>query len=665
MSGRSPASLSSPFRARRARAAASAATLIALLLLAAAGAAQPAGAAQLAGTVQSGSVPLPGTPVTLYRAASAANGTPRALGGAVTDARGRFTISYRDARAGAVLYLTAGTRSAVRLAAMLGPAPRPRRVVVNELTTAATGFALAQFTDGWRIGGPSPGPRNAALMARNLADPRTGRVSPVLLRTPNGGQTSTLATFRSVANMLAGCARSARHCTRLERLARTPGGRPANGALDAVANIAKHPWQHVKPLFALSFAKPAPYRGALGAKKRPAAWTMPLRFAGDGRSMDGPGNFAIDAKGNVYVSNNYEYGRPATDPRCGSKLLPKFGPDGRYTRNSPFAGGGLDGAGYGIALDPRGNVWVGNYGFAAPVPDCPESSQPNHRSISKFSPRGRSLAGENGIVAGDVFWPQGMASDKRGTIWIANCGNGLITRMPGDRPHDAVGLDVGLEQAFDVAINHVGDVYATGLGNSKLAILSPDGTLKRPLLGRAELGLNRPMGIAADSRGNMWIANSGLINLPCPQVNLDLRGIGGSLSLVAADGRPVTREGSAFTGGGLTVPWGIAVDGDDNVWVSNFFTKRISQFCGVAERNCRPGTRTGDPISPNRTGYFFDGLVRSTAVQIDPSGNVWATNNWKEIPVQTNPGGYEVVVYVGAAAPLRTPLIGPPVPLMR
>jgi sugar lactone lactonase YvrE len=173
------------------------------------------------------------------------------------------------------------------------------------------------------------------------------------------------------------------------------------------------------------------------------------------------------------------------------------------------------------------------------------------------------------------------------------------------------------------------------------------------------------MGIAADSRGDMWIANSGLISLPCPTANFSLENRGGSLSLLAADGRPRTRRGTTFTGGGLTIPWGIAVDGDDNVWVSNFGQQRISQFCGVARRNCRPGARVGDAISPGGTGYFFDGLTRSTAVEIDPSGNVWATNNWKLLPVQTNPGGYQVVAYVGAAAPLRTPLIGPPVPLMR
>lgn len=79
--------------------------------------------------------------------------------------------------------------------------------------------------------------------------------------------------------------------------------------------------------------------------------------------------------------------------------------------------------------------------------------------------------------------------------------------------------------------------------------------------------------------------------------------------------------------------------------------------------NCPPGTGTGQPISPPM-GYGFNGLTRNTGIQIDPSGNVWIANNWKNFPLpDKNPGGYQMVVYIGLAGPLRTPLIGPPTPL--
>jgi hypothetical protein len=97
------------------------------------------------------------------------------------------------------------------------------------------------------------------------------------------------------------------------------------------------------------------------------------------------------------------------------------------------------------------------------------------------------------------------------------------------------------------------------------------------------------------------------------------------------------------------------------VWVANFAGKRLSRFCGV-DAICPRGLALGDAISPDVTGYGFDGLVRNTGVSIDPSGNVWIANNWKEIAVQSNPGGYEVVVFLGLAGPVQTPMFGPPIP---
>jgi hypothetical protein len=113
-----------------------------------------------------------------------------------------------------------------------------------------------------------------------------------------------------------------------------------------------------------------------------------------------------------------------------------------------------------------------------------------------------------------------------------------------------------------------------------------------------------------------------------------------------------------FRGAGMTIPWGIAVDGDDNIWVANFTGERLSHLCGARADTC-PKRRAGAALSPD-AGYSFDGLQRNTGVQIDPSGNVWLTNNWIKVPVQVDPFGDGLVVYLGMAAPVRTPLIGTP-----
>jgi hypothetical protein len=53
-------------------------------------------------------------------------------------------------------------------------------------------------------------------------------------------------------------------------------------------------------------------------------------------------------------------------------------------------------------------------------------------------------------------------------------------------------------------------------------------------------------------------------------------------------------------------------------------------------------------------------LGRDTTGRFDPSGNLWLTNNWKPTPLINNPGGNLIAVLIGAAAPLKTPLIGTP-----
>jgi hypothetical protein len=155
----------------------------------------------------------------------------------------------------------------------------------------------------------------------------------------------------------------------------------------------------------------------------------------------------------------------------------------------------------------------------------------------------------------------------------------------------------------------------------------------------------------------MWIANSALTGPHCPGKSAKPT-FKPSVTMISSNGARV----KGFVGGGLTLPFGIAVDGNDNVWVSNFAGQRVSEFCGIKPANCPPGIRTGQPISP-ATGYGFDGLVRNTSLEIDPSGNVWLCNNWQNHPLpHRNPGEHQMVVYIGVAGPLRTPLIGPPEP---
>jgi sugar lactone lactonase YvrE len=632
--------------------------ILAALALASLAGAEHAAAAKLRGEVVSGRVKLGSTPVTLYRAGSA-DSEPVRLGRSRTRGNSSFKLSYRPPhRSGAVLYLIAGRGAAVRLASVLGTRRFPRKVVVNEHTTVATGYALAQFLRGAKtLAGRSPGLQNAAAMAANLVNVRTGHLGRVLRHPPNGEQTSTLQTFNSLSNMLPRCARSARRCSQLFKLAEPPGGSAPSGTLEAIADIARNPAHHVKQLFKFSGSPPTPYRPALDQAERPDGWTLALRFDGDGMSIDGPGNFAIDAEGNLWVVNNYNFGADPQVPQCASDELFKFTPDGRFAPGSPFTGGGLSGAGFGVTIAPNGNVWVGNYGFQGV--GCTVS--PPRNSVSEFTPEGEPLSPPatdsvgGGYTAGAIDQPQGTIADRAGNIWIANCGNGTVTQYPdGDPSRAIVAAGLGIGSPFGIAINDRGQAFVSGNQNSRVAILNADGTptVNSPI----STAIRRPMGLATDSRGNIWVANSGEVLFPCEPPLPPFEGEG-SVTLLSSDGVP--HPGAPFTGGGTILPWGIAVDGDDNVWVANFAQQTLGNLCGTRPGHCPPATDTGDPIAPD-SGYGFDGLVRNTGVAVDPSGNVWLTNNWLEMPFQTNPGGHQIVAYIGLAEPVKTPIIGPP-----
>jgi len=189
--------------------------------------------------------------------------------------------------------------------------------------------------------------------------------------------------------------------------------------------------------------------------------------------------------------------------------------------------------------------------------------------------------------------------------------------------------------------------------------------------------LSLPMGISTDSRGNMWVSNSDAVDVPCVTQFAPMESTDPSVVLFPADGSPPMK----VTDGGMSVPWGNVVDGNDTVWVFNFGRNPtididdgtiwpntgVSQFCGADPSECPPGKDTGDPISPAVTGYDSDALDRVTGGGGDRSGNLWLMNNWKKNgPLEpvflTNPGGNSFVIVPGAAAPIVTPLIGPPVP---
>ncbi|MCH0565378.1 MULTISPECIES: hypothetical protein [unclassified Streptomyces] len=627
------------------------------------------------GVVRSGNRPIAGAEVTLLQAGDRFGGSARPLAHGHSDAKGRFRLDYRAPHdPDAVLYVTADTRGRghgkpraahrvepVRLVAMLGTRQRPGKVVLNERTTVAAGFAMAQFTHGGEVAGRSPGLQNAAAVSHNLADVTDGSVARTLATAPNGDQTSTLRAFNTLADILTGCT-AGETCGTLFDLATHPGGGAPRETFQAVADIARLPGNNAAELFALADHRKV-YRPRL--EEAPAAWTLALRYAGNGHEIDGPGNVAFDAQGTAWIGNNYRFNPDPLQSTCGSRILSRLTPTGEDVPGAPYRGGGLYGVGFGTTIDPRGHVWAANFGFQGT--GCPLDASRLYRSVSEFTPNGRPLSPPRGWRYGDILQPQGAQADRDGNVWIANCGGRSVTRIPDGDARRARNIAPGGDQLvkpFGITVDTRGRAWVAGNGSNNVMMLSPQGRPMRTVTGG---GIKRPMGVASDSLGNVWVANGGAVVAPCEGTtpamvaeaikDIVTRDVDASVTMIRPDGSTPAKP---FVNDGLFLPWGIAVDGNDTVWVANFGGHRVANLCGARESACPEGLHTGDPISPAATGYPEQGLERNTAVQIDPSGNVWLANNWRNVPVQTNPGGREMVVFVGLAAPVRTPLLGAP-----
>lgn len=652
----------------------------------------------LRGTVTGNGRPLRGYRVNLIAVLPGAVPLQHTIGSSHTNVAGKFEIRFRLPFAPwyKPVYFVVAEDHPAMLAGVVGSGNRIlKEVAINERTTVAVGTAFAQFVHGRKINGNTYGMLNAVKMAANITNTATGQIGEVLARKPNGSDTATLATFNSLTNVVAACVSHAANCYTLFA-ATSGGGAVPDNVLQAVANIAKfpaypdYPSNTHDPLFLLSLLSPI-YQPAL--TDRPTSWLLFIKFTGGFYSaqdrfnlINGPGNVAIDARGNAWINNNYVPRAPEETACAGLRLL-KFYPWGARFPGSPYFGGGLSGAGFGITLDPRGHIWVGNFGFEAEscadgtVPPDPQNKIPaTHNSVSLFTPSGLPLSPRSGFTRGNISWPQATVSDRKGNIWVANCGNDTVTVIPRGNPLGAYNIplpggvtdpdsELPLLKPFAIAIDPQGRAWVTGNEAQEIYIVSADGTVET--VDSSAVSVSWPMGISGDSQGNMWVSSSDTVNVVC-RTSLDSQG-GQTPSVIfyPADGSTPQQFSNI---GGLTVPWGSAVDGDDTLWVFNFGRTPledaeagfewpdtgISRICGAGK--CPHGLNLGDAISPD-TGYTSNALERITGGAIDPSGNIWLLNNWrKDGPLfySTNPGGNSFVIVPGAATPVRTPLIGPP-----
>ena len=657
-------------------------------------------AERLSGQVLGAGVPIASSTVVLWEAGSNA---PKKLAEAKTNDQGQFAIRFADALgADAILYLVAtggvpkaqkgsGDNPAIALLTVLGNKP-PDKIVINEFTTIASVWTNAQFLDGPKLRGNVLGLRIAAGNVSNFVDLQTGGWGAAIQDPLNGGQTPTMANFATLADVLAGCVTVIRSdaCSSLFYAATSPRGEYPKDTLAAAENIARYPWYQPEKLFGLlNYLYPAPQDHNLRLVPfmpylnfTPSAWVLPLKFDGGGLRAGGKGMF--DSEGNFWVADNFTVGWQGQDSLWEGHAS-KFAPNGKPLSpiTTGFTGGGMEGGSFGLAVDANDNAWFSNYGS---------------KSIAVFDKSGKPLSPPEGITFnGRLGLMQGIIATPSGDVWALCISKSQLVYFPkGDINQGRIVCEgdnaepcKSFKAPFHLGIDQQDRIWVANSGIDHLTRFPASDPSKTE---NFKTGGFNSSGLAIDSQGNVWVTNRfgsgllGMAHLVDMGVRLKTAGVtkasdyltkimseqkggkeGGSVVLLKPDGSQF--PGSPFTGSSLPGPWAVAVDGDDNVWVSNFAgaSGQLAHLCGVRSENCPPGMKTGDPISPP-LGYVGGGLQMEVDVDVDPAGNVWVTNNWQDIdscvgtPIEglsTRCAGQGLVVFYGMAKPVHVPLIGP------
>ena len=530
------------------------------------------------GSVYGGQQPVPGATIQLYAVAATSKGaaTPLISATVTTASNGTFTITGDYSCTGnPLVYIVAtggnpggGTNTALSLMAALGSCNNltPSTFIsINELTTVASVYALAPFMSGYtNVGAASSnatGIANAFQTVNSLVNTTTGTAPGPGL--PANGTVPTTKLF-TLADILSSCVNSTgtgAPCTSLFSAATPSGGAAPTDTIGAALNIATHPGNNVATLFNLTAASP-PFPPTLTTA--PNDWTLAVKYADP--SLNSPYGLAIDAAGNVWVTN--ESGASVTELSPVGAVL---------SGTTGFTGGGLLGP-KGIAIDRSGNAWIANAGGS---------------SVVELSPAGSVLSGTGGFTGGGIDAPVALALDSQTNVWVANFSGNSVTVLTSTgspfaaSPFTATGA---IANPTGIAIDRSGYGWVSNSGaNDLIFIQNASGSLYYSQY--TDNAIQGSAGIAVDANGNTWVAASGI-------------------NAVSTFG---CCTASPVRSAGLNLPTGVATDGVSNIWITN----------GVAAGSVAELNSSGTVLSPT-TG--FGSLNTPVSIGVDASGNLWTAN---------------------------------------
>jgi hypothetical protein len=470
-------------------------------------------------------------------------------------------------------------------------------LVVNEVTTVATAWALAQFTGtgggsfqnyeyiGSSSANYNNGLANAFATVNNLVDITTGQAFQF---TPGGGS-FTPPGGSEVYNGVVPYAEINTLADAIDSCAASTGGQPGDGSacddffFASNLNPSGGPATHSNEPASLLPA-------VLGVAYYPA------------RNDESSSNYPLTGSA-IYDMVTTPVNPGWTPPF--SPILSAAPTD--WTIALSFTGGGLEGAKRAqadpaaMAIDGSGNLWIANSNLLS-VTELSNLGV----ALSPYA-SGHTLATAGGFTGGGLSYPNQIAIDPFGNAWVLNANNTLSEL-------DSTGAPV-------VCGGSVPDPFCGG------------STLSSPFSGAGNTN-NTAVGLAIDGSGNAWVADSNSTGNPGDvaeyagfigaQVNGKQIPNGGVIGDFTNLTDNTTNSPDPLDTLPANLSQAIAIDGKDNVWVLDQANYAAVELGGngslklVDHGYQQINSATGKPISPSLNSERW-----GTSMVIDSSGDIF------------------------------------------
>ncbi|SDF54020.1 NHL repeat-containing protein [Cellulophaga baltica] len=295
----------------------------------------------------------------------------------------------------------------------------------------------------------------------------------------------------------------------------------------------------------------------------------------------------------------------------------------------------------GVAVDAAGNVYVADTG---------------NDIIRKITAAGivTTLAGsetegsEDGTgTAASFNSPNGIAVDATGNVYVADTGNhkirkittsGAVTTFAGSGTRsgtDANGIAASFNRPVGLAVDVTGNIYVADSFNQKIRKITPAGAVTT-LAGSGSTGstdamalestFSHPRGIAVDADGNVYVADTNNYKIRKIAITGEVTTLAGSGSFGRADGTATTAT--------FQYPSDLAVDADGNVYVADHYNHLIRKITTTGIVTTWAGATTSgstDATGTEASFYYPHGIT------IDTAGNIYvADSNNNKIRKITN-----------------------------